>query len=86
MSVKVCWRVLRMEAIQEDCGCQDSPWEEIGRTMAVSEAQAINNVRYRFHDGPGGSLWFELPGDGMVWEEWKAEIVDPDMEFSWEDE
>lgn len=45
MSVKVCWRVLRRETIQEDGGYQDSPWEE-----------------------------------------WKAEIVDPDMEFSWEDE
>lgn len=69
------WLVYRREIIEEYGETNAGPWQWQGKTMAVSAKQAVNNVRFR-HRGRGGSLWFELPGDGMVREEWDARPAD----------
>lgn len=69
------WNVYRREVIEEQGETIAGEWQWQGKTLAVSAKQAVNNVRFR-RRGRGGSLWYELPGDGMVHEEWDADPVD----------
>ena len=61
---------------RSDSGYDLDEWEEAGETYAVSEAQAINNVRCRLF-GPKSSQYAPT-GYGGPWEEgynWKAVIA-----------
>lgn len=51
------------------------PWEGAGETVAVSRAQAINNVRYR-NDLPSQHLPIETSGHYDVWIDWQALTLD----------
>ena len=73
MAEKFYWDVFRREVIDipgEEM--QIEPWQFCGSTVAVSEKQAVNNVRYRLI-GERRKLWVNLPKDGLLTEEWKAE-------------
>ena len=50
-------------------------WEGAGETVAVSRAQAINNVRYR-NDLPSQHLPIETSGHYDVWIDWQALTLD----------
>ena len=49
------------------------PWVFAGNTYAVSEAKAINNVRFR-NEMPSQHMPIETSGHYDVWVEWKAEV------------
>lgn len=49
------------------------PWEFVGNTYAVSEAKAINNVRFR-NEMPSQYKPIETSGHYDVFVEWKAEV------------
>lgn len=52
----------------------ETGWELIGDTYAVSEAQAINNVRYR-NDLPSNFSILDSRGHWEKYIEYKAEIA-----------
>ena len=56
----------------ENCVVYD--WEYVGATAAVSEAQAINNVRYKRLGNNGTSQYLPISVSGHydVWLDWKA--------------
>jgi len=56
----------------DDRNCEDADWEIIGETWAVSEAQAINNVRYRNDIHHYANQFHEWDCDGMRYVEFKA--------------
>lgn len=73
MAEKFYWDVFRREVIDipgEEM--QIEPWKFCGSTVAVSEKQAVNNVRYRLI-GERRKMWVNLSKDGLLTEEWKAE-------------
>lgn len=73
MSEKFYFDVFRREVVDiPGDEMQIGPWEFCGSTVAVSEKQAVNNVRYRLI-GERRKLWVNLPKDGLLTEEWKAE-------------
>ena len=73
MAEKFYWDVFRREVIDVPGDeMQIEPWEFCGSTVAVSEKQAVNNVHYRLI-GERRKLWVNLPKDGLLTEEWKAE-------------
>ena len=73
MSEKFYFDVFRLEVVDiPGDEMQIGPWEFCGSTVAVSEKQAVNNVRYRLI-GERRKLWVNLPKDGLLTEEWKAE-------------
>ena len=73
MAEKTRFDVFCREVIDEPGeGMQIAPWEFIGSTWAVSEKQAVNNVKFRIR-GSGRSLFFDLPCDSATYEQWKAE-------------
>ena len=73
MSEKFYFDVFRREVVDiPGDEMQVEPWEFCGSTVAVSEKQAVNNVRYRLI-GERRKLWVNLPKDGLLTEEWKAE-------------
>ena len=69
---KVCethesWLELNDEQLESD-------WHFAGETWAVSEKQAINNIRHRvFGDYNSSQYKYDyVCGDGAMWKEWKA--------------
>lgn len=73
--IKVPWNVY----IQRQVICEDPednvihPWVFAGRTFAVSETKAINNVRYRVAGNISQYKPVETSGHYDVYVEWKAE-------------
>ena len=62
---------------EEPEDCYEGEWRFEGETWAVSEAQAINNVRHRKYGDYGTSQYKPTATSGH-WEnglEWKAETI-----------
>ena len=65
--------VLEEELPQEER--YEGPWIFEGSTCAVSEAKAINNIRFRDFGSESMSMPLSARNSGAVWREWRAELV-----------
>lgn len=54
----------------------EDEWRFAGDTYAVSEAQAINNVRHRTFGDHSFSLPLAVGGKWATWLDWKAEEIE----------
>lgn len=71
------WRVSRQYYLdaEEPENCIRGPWEVVGETWAVSEAKAINNVRFRTCGNVSQYLPRNVSGHWENGYDWKAEVI-----------
>ena len=73
------WKVWRRTVIEmEDQPGDDTRtrWEPMGVTMAVSEDQAVNNIRFRENGKRTYNSEMFLNGRMLAYIEWKAEVTE----------